>query len=213
MDELRFTLVGDGRFDRALVPILGWVLRECGVTIPIQGSWADLGRLPRPARGLRDRVQAAVGLYRADLLFVHRDAESRPSRERNAEISRAVAAAAKDAAVPPHVPVVPVRMTEAWLLFDERLIRQAAGNPHGTNALALPSSVRWESLPDPKQVLQSALKTASDLNGRRQARLDTAALSHRIADLATDFSALRGLAAFDRLEHDVRAVVGVLGLA
>jgi hypothetical protein len=37
-----------------------------------------------------------------------------------------------------HIPVVPVRMTEAWLLADEFAIRSAPGNPNGTQSLDLP---------------------------------------------------------------------------
>ncbi len=40
--------------------------------------------------------------------------------------------------IPVTVPIVPVTMTEAWLLFDERAIRRAADNPAGENSLQLP---------------------------------------------------------------------------
>lgn len=213
MDELRFTLLGDGSFDRALAPILQWVLREAGVSVPIQAHWADLGRLSRPVRGLANRIAMATTLYPCDLLFIHRDAEARSLEEREQEIGRAIEQARKDgASLAEHVCVVPVRMTEAWLLFDVTLIRYAAGNPFGTVALAVPPRSSWESMANPKQSLHDLLVSASELNARRRSAFDASAASHRIAALANEFSALRGLSAFDRLENAVRAASGGLGL-
>jgi hypothetical protein len=75
MDEIRYTLITDGSSDRALIPILTWVLRERGGVNRIQPEWADLGRLPRPPAALQNRILAAIDLFPCDLLFVHRDAE------------------------------------------------------------------------------------------------------------------------------------------
>lgn len=212
MDDLRFTLIGDGRFDRALVPLLVWLLHDLGVTVPVQPYWADLGRLPKPPRRLNERIVVALDLYPCELLFLHRDAEGRPASERRAEILRAVRAAARAARVPAHVAVVPVRMTEAWLLFDENLIRAAAGNPSGTDPLGLPPRSRWETIADPKQQLHQILLKASGLRGRRRAKFDASSASIRVAELASDFSALRTAKAFQELEASVLAAVKSLGL-
>ena len=48
-----------------------------------------------------------------------------------------------------HVLVIPVRMTEAWLLIDELALRRAAGNPNGRNPLDLPALKDLEALPEP----------------------------------------------------------------
>ncbi len=61
--------------------------------------------------------------------------------------------------------IVPVRMQEPWLLFDEQAIRWAAGNPGGKTALALPRLTQLESLPDPKETLYGLLVTASEHPG------------------------------------------------
>lgn len=58
------------------------------------------------------------------------------------------------------VAAVPVRMIEAWLLFDESAIRLAAGNPNGTTPLGLPGMPRAESVPDPKLLLRDAMLPA-----------------------------------------------------
>ena len=47
MSDLRYTLLADGSSDRALMPILSWLLREHLPHRAIQEEWADLGRFPR----------------------------------------------------------------------------------------------------------------------------------------------------------------------
>ena len=212
MDELRVTLVGDGSFDRALLPIVSWVIRERGVRIPLRPYWADLACLqPRPA-SLTARLASALDLYPCDLLFVHRDAENKTRGEREAEISKALARSGTGQPVP-HVPVIPVRMTEAWLLFDPALIRGAAGNPRGTVPLAMLGGRDWDKIVDPKDVLRAALLEASELGPRRRASFNASEAARLVATRATDFSALRRLAAFRDLETDTLACLETLGVA
>lgn len=210
MKELRITLVGDGTFDQALLPIVNWLLNALDVKLPISPHWADWSRLPRPPRSLADRVGAALDLYPCDVLFVHRDAESKDRRSRVGEIERAIRKLPHGRSAPQHVCVVPVRMTEAWLLSDEAAIRRAAGNPNGTVPLGLPPVARWEQLADPKATLHNALRLASELGTRRLARLDVSEKALRIANLATDFSALRVLPAFREFEAETKTTLAAL---
>lgn len=114
---------------------------------------------------------------------------------------------------PPALCVVPVRMTEAWLLIDEAAIRRAAGNPNGRVELTLPSLRTLENLPDPKQTLNELLRTACELRGRRlaQFRRDEAARRVRVADLVDDFSPLLHLPAFQRLQEETYSLLAAQG--
>jgi len=171
MRELRYTLVSDGSSDRALMPLLTWLLRQhLDENCPIQPAWADLTRLPRRPKGLEERVRAALDLFPCDLLFVHRDAERDPLERRLEEIKTACAALGDAVAL---VRVVPVRIQEAWLLFDEAAMRRAAGNPNGRDPLEIPPLRRLDKLPDPKETLQGLLRDASGLTGRRLKRFST----------------------------------------
>lgn len=164
MDELRYTLLTDGSSDRALIPVLNWILSENGIRCPIQPTWADLEALPpSDKRGLANRIQNSLVYYPCNLLFVHRDAERETRERRVQEINKAVAVLPKESR-PSFVCVVPVRMQEAWLLFDEDAIKSAAGNRRYSDALELPPVHRLEDLPDPKTLLGELLKQASDLN-------------------------------------------------
>jgi hypothetical protein len=136
--------------------------------------------------------------------------EREPLEVRVVEIQSALASITGLSPVPA-VCVVPVRMLEAWLLFDEHAIRLAAGNPNGRLSLTLPPPPRMETLPDPKQVLQNAFLTASGLSGRRRKHFATAQAVRRLGDVITDFSPLRLLSAFDRLEREIQAIVQANG--
>ena len=206
MTDLRFTLVADGPSDQVLLCPLAWLLRQhVTADLSIQPQWADLRPLRERPRGLRARIEAAIDLYPCQMLFVHRDAERQDPASRYQEISQAAEAVAVD--LPPLVPVVPVRMTEAWLLFDEQAVRRAAGNPNGSDPLRVPIP-QPEDLADPKQVLHEALRTASGLSGRRRHKFNVRDAVHRVAEYVEDFAPLRELSAFRSLEEDLARVLG-----
>lgn len=206
MLELRYSLVSDGSSDAALLPILSWLLRESGIECAIQSSLADLRRLPEPPKGLDKRIRLALELYPCDLLFVHRDAERQPLQQRKNEIRSALDSLNVSFALP-WVCVIPVRMTEAWLLFDEAAIRHAAGNRFGRQPLEIPGLMHLEDIPDPKTILHELLRQASGLQGRRLKQFRVTQSALRVSALAADFSPLRQLSAFQALEADLRAVV------
>ncbi len=206
MLELRYSLVSDGSSDAALLPILSWLLHECGVKRAVQPSLADLRRLPHPPTSLENRIRLALELYPCDLLFVHRDAERQPLHQRETEIRSALDAFGSNFA-PPWVCVIPVRMTEAWLLIDEAAIRHAAGNRSGRQPLEIPGLLQLENLPDPKAILHELLRQASGLQGRRLRQFRVTQSALRVSALATDFSSLRQLSAFQVLEADLKDTV------
>ena len=206
MQGLRFTLVADGSSDRALLPILVWLLREHFGSTPIQPEFSDLRRLPNPPKKLVERIDKSIELYPCDLLFVHRDAERESIDKRQKEIRESLGKSAIETV--PVVCVIPVRMQEAWLLIDESALRKAAGNPQGRQPLSLPDPKKLEDLPDPKQILHELLRQASGLRGRRVGRFirDVRSHVHRVAEHIDDFSLLRALTAFQQVEHQVVAL-------
>ena len=208
MSALRFTIVSDGPSDAALLHLLRWLLQANGVDRPIESAWADLRASPRPISALDHKIKAALELYPCDLLFVHRDAEREPHATRVEEIRSAVQRISSDFfAGRPYVCVVPVRMTEAWLLFDEAAIRRAAGNPRSATALCLPAVSKVEDLPDPKAVLKAALLRATDKPLRRLRKFRTSQAVQRLAELIQDYSPLRKATAFQILEQELRIVL------
>lgn len=207
MKGLSYTLLGDGRSDRVLDFPIRWALRSIGVPVE-RGEWADLsGASPKPST-LTDRARIAIELYPADLLFVHRDAENGDFEDRIAEIRDAVATVTSR-----YVAIVPVRMTEAWLLHDVDAIRRASGNPNGKVDLSLPPISKLQKIPNPKLVLEEALLKASELGASRlkKKKKDFPQMRHRVAELIRDFGPLRELPAFMSFVDDLRTAVKALG--
>ena len=200
--NLTYTLLTDGSSDKALVPIINWTLEQIP-NIRINSQYAEVSL--KPSVGLFRRAAAAIKVYECDILLVHRDAETLVMDRRIAEIRSHLTQLNK-----PIVPVVPIRMTEAWLLIDEKAIRTAASNPNGTIELSIPNANRLENIPDPKSLLFEKLKLASELPSGRLRKFRPESCCHRVAELISDFSQLRHLSAFVQFETDLTACVQAL---
>jgi hypothetical protein len=201
MTAVRWALLADGSSDRALAPIIRWAMLEANASLRITEQ-PDF-RVRRGGEGLDQSMRNLVKATRPALLFVHRDAEGEDLSFRRAEIPDIQH---------PLVKIVPVRMTEAWLLIDEHAIRAAAGNPNGSIALNLPDPRRLEALPDPKSVLRDAILLASELaQGRkRKLRRDLGKRVQRVALSIECFAALRELPAFVEFETDLQRALATL---
>lgn len=210
MSQLRYTLLSDGPSNKVLLPIINWLLQIYLPNVAIQDKWADLGRLPKPPPkdNFSERISWSIKLFPCDFLFIHRDAEGEHPDQRVREINEAVQTAQSSGIqVPPTIYIVPVRMLEAWFLFDVSAIRNAAGNPSSTQSLNLPRFVTLENIPDPKEVLYKLLRDASGLHGRRLKSFNPHSAFHRIPGFIEDFGRLRELTAFQRLENDIKQTI------
>jgi hypothetical protein len=98
-------------------------------------------------------------------------------------------------------------MTEAWLMIDLTAIRLAVGNPNGSIPLNLPALNRLERIVDPKQQLESLLRAASELKGRRLESLNTRQAIHLVADHIKDFNPLRRLTSFRSFLNQLEQLV------
>ncbi len=197
MTALRLALLADGPGDRALLPILSWTLRESAPG----ASFFEPDFEVRHG-DLAAEIERVSRTLRPDVLFVHRDAEREPLEARRAEIPSACDGLVR---------VVPVRMTEAWLLIDSKAIRKAAGNPNGRTPIELPRLARLEELPDPKALLRRLLLEASELSQRRRQRFqrDIQRCVHLVAEYTRDFGSLRQLAAFRVFEEELRRALAM----
>lgn len=197
--NLTYTLLTDGSSDKALIPIIDWVFGKFS-GIRLTSQFAEVS--PRQSSGLLNRARAAINVYECDILLVHRDAETIGHEMRIAEIRDRLAEFAN-----PYVPIVPVRMSESWLLIDEQAIRSAASNPNGKVPLDLPSSKRLEDVANPKSMLFEKLRLASELPPNRLRKFKPEQCRHRVAELISDFSPLRNIPAFNQFENDLNRCV------
>lgn len=206
MRVLQYTLVTDGPSDRLLKFPIEWLLERL-TSLDFDGEWANPAIFGKGEK-LAGRLAAALESYPCQLLFVHRDAERGPRELRVAEIENAIRNLSSP---PPAVCVVPVRMTEAWLLIDEQALREASSNPNSQISLKVPALRTLESLPNPKQTLYNLLERASGLNKRRLRRFRKRQARQRLAELIDDYSPLDQLSAFRCFHTDLKQVLANSG--
>ena len=173
-------LLCEGSSDRALVPHLRQLLSHCGAPVVV-GSAIALSTIrdPGPGRGsvLERKIHTILSNEsEIDLLFIHRDADAVGYENRSREIAEALRNLEFETG---HVPVIPVRATEAWILLDDDAIRRVAGNPRGRQPLNLPRPARVEREIDPKRALEIALTTASGHSGNRLKKFRSRFGQHR----------------------------------
>lgn len=188
-------LIGDGPTDEVLSRPLEWtlrILRPSAVIGPIR--FVKRAPLTEP---LDTIVDSAFSKYSPSILVVHRDAEVASHDERVSEIP------IRDGVVP----LVPVRMTEAWFFGSEAAIRKAANNPNGTVPLNLPNGREAERMADPKARWMAAILSASEASGRRLQHLRRDVSVRRVADYIEDYSYLEGFVAYRSFRHALQTVL------
>ncbi|MCO6009681.1 hypothetical protein NE236_32390 [Actinoallomurus purpureus] len=168
--------VSEGTSDLPLADIVETLFVDRGV--PVRLSKPDFTLLRKVPKDVESRLRAGMELLGSpvDVIVVHRDADRDGYDARRAEVFGAMHAAGVQAHA---VLVIPIRMTEAWLLLDEMAIRQVAGNPRGREGLGLPARGKVETCPDPKQVLLLSLLNATGATGRRRERVAKRFTEHR----------------------------------
>ena len=157
----------DGSSDAALVSHIARLLILNGQADPLGNSWPG-------SKPLSDKIREGLRhTGECDLLLVHRDAEgsretgSAGPEKRYEEIEEAIRECGFSGL---WVGIVPVRMTESWLLLDESAIRRIAGRPRSNTPLDLPPQRQIEREPDPKTRLEEALLAAGETSGRKRKR-------------------------------------------
>jgi Domain of unknown function (DUF4276) len=176
-DTMRIAFLGEGSSDNGIAPHIERLAAErrirSSVTVP---DFARLGS--KIGHSVPEKLCALRGFGdEYDLVVVHRDADNAGHEARAAEISQAMSAEWAEIA---HVPAIPVRMLEAWLLLDEQAIRQVSENPNGRMALGLPKLAAIERHADPKALLKETLARASGLSGRRFEQFQRRFPQHRL---------------------------------
>ncbi|MFI7538434.1 hypothetical protein [Streptosporangium sp. NPDC049376] len=161
---LRVLFLGEGSSDGGITTHIRRIATEYGFRVVVTDPLTE--RFPqsrqRTVRSKLETIKEIGGVY--ELVIVHRDADGDGRERRLHEIRQAVEAVMPDT---PFMGAIPIRMTEAWLMLDERNIRQVAGNPNGRMDLGLPKPASVERIPDPKAMLVEKLALASGLSGRR----------------------------------------------
>ena len=200
---MRFLLVCEGATDTPLASHIQRLLDSVGHR-QVDFATSTAGR------ALVDKVRNGLGMApHFDLLFVHRDADNVGPEARHFEIAQAVQEAPFGQ---PWVPIIPVRMTEAWLLLDEFAIRKAVRKPDGKRALTLPDPNVVERRANPREILNAALLDASEMRGRRRVglRQDLPTLLRNLLQNLPVSGPLEQLESWTRFRDDTVAALNLL---
>jgi hypothetical protein len=205
---IRAALLADGPSDLPLAGLVDRLAVRRGAEL--QTTPIDPRGLTRFGTTVAERLTfAANELGPFDLFLVHRDSESADPESRYQEI-----ASATEIQVPPFVvvPIVPQRMTEAWLLLDERAIREVAGRPTGRASLNLPTLQEAERMADPKTRLREALLAAGEPSGRNRQRFARDFGRHRslLLQRLNPQGRVAELQAWRRMERDLMGALEAL---
>lgn len=187
--QISFCIVADGGTDRVLVPIIQWALHRLDPDVEI---------LEPTFSKRHGSLQEFFQNYQAEamLVFVHRDAESSTLDKRLSEF-----ASIERSDV---VPIVPVRMSEAWILFDGTAIAKAADRP--SSQVTAPRVAQLETMLNPKEHLeQLLLEAAGPPTGRRLKDFKRSIVDRRVsvASLISDYSPLEALPAFSHFQNEL----------
>lgn len=159
----RGLFLADGPSDLPLADHLPGLCAAHGIVLDVVAVNSD--RLPTNDHTVAGRLASVLAQDQAfDCAFVHRDAEAQKPELRHQEVRDGATQAGFNR---PIVAVVPIRMTEAWLLLDEQAIREVASRPNGRNQLHLPTPHEVERIANPKARLAETLVAAADVSGRR----------------------------------------------
>ena len=205
--RIHFMLIGEGRSDEGLIPHIERLIIALGAD-EVTGTAPNFGVIPgHHGHSVAEKLRTAIQLEpAANLVIIHRDADSRDPEPRYQEVA---AAAEEYCQERQWVAVIPVQETEAWLLLDEAAIRLVAGKPNGRAPINLPLIGRVEQVADPKEVLEQALVDASELSGRRVAKFRSSLPAKRkqlLEQLAIG-GVLERLPSWTRFRTDLAAVL------
>lgn len=187
--QLTWSVIGDGGTDRLLVPVIQWAIHRLDPNVEILEP-----EFRKRQGSVQEFVDALVS--GAMLIFVHRDSEGSALEARLREFEAVTR--------PNVVPVVPVQMSEARILFDGQAVARAAGDP--SVQVSVPAIADIESIANPKERLDELLLTAAGSpTGRRGKNFKRSIAKRRVsvAEYISDYGPLEKLPAFAEFQKSL----------
>ena len=101
------------------------------------------------------------------------------------------------------VAIVPIQMSEAWMLADSELLLEEIGANDRRRQLNLPRQNQIERKSDPKSLIEEILRITNDSSGRRRSRLTISELYTPISQ-KINLDHLKNLSAFDKFYQNAK---------
>ncbi len=182
--QLRLAVYVEGNSDESFLPALikrtaEWVLGQSGNSVTVDVRDPKVIKLSStPAARDRAILEVARVAHSYHALIVHSDADKRTQskalKERYQPGYNLVLQAKEQDKLCQHLlPIIPVRMIEAWMLVDYEALREVIGTEVKESDLHLPRKAKQvEALPDPKQIFNEVIRRAvADRSMRQRAKI------------------------------------------
>ncbi len=223
MTTLALAIYAEGRTDERFLPIViqrtaEQILSQRGRTsVDVFGPVVLNHDIERTSQGRAERIlEAARRSAGYHALIVHADADyPSPDRATKERIQPGfdLVRRAKESVCHQLLPIIPVQMTEAWMLADPEALQQVIGTSLGAQALGLPAHAHQvESDPNPRQTFSQALQNALAHRPRRRRRIDLGTIYEPLAR-QINLERLGTVAAYQQFVHDMIEVLIALRLA
>lgn len=161
---------------------------------------------------IKETSHLAYEMYSVMSLAVHTDADKDSYEERLANkiepARKELQNLDEDKYCKLLTPVIPVRMMEAWMLADKILFKEEIGTDLSDAELGIERNP--EMMADPKNVIENAIRIATNRLPKRRSRPTIAELYELIGNsISTD--ALMSLSSYQKFKEEVRATFRSLG--
>jgi hypothetical protein len=185
------------------------VIFECNSVIEIY----DPEYLPKPQGGFVSQIKnIALNFSYFHVICIHCDSDN-PSIELvlQKKIHPAIKAVNKiDEACKNLISIIPVQMTEAWLLADLDLLKSKIGTDKSNIELGLPTNIaQIEGYANPKDVISEAIRLAQEHLSKRRRKISISNLYSPVSqEISIDI--LSQLPSFNRFLEEVRKALKYL---
>jgi hypothetical protein len=104
------------------------------------------------------------------------------------------------------VPLVPIQMTEAWMLVNKELLKNKIGTILSDQELGLPARIKQiEGISDPKGLINNAIRIAKNSSTKRRRRNFTISSLYSPISQELEISELEKLSSYKSFKDSVRA--------
>lgn len=224
MKALVLALYAEGRTDERFLPLIirrtaEQIILEQG-KFPVDVSEPIVLRIkePKPPNRAACVLRAACQAKGYHALVVHSDADdSKPERAMAERLQPGFDLVSKEKykACRQLVPIIPIRMTEAWMLADVKALQEVIGTDLDADGMGIPKKAKSvENDADPKKRLENAVRNVEKHHSRRSRRRRRIKLGSLYEPLGESISleSLKPLSAYRRFRNDLEKTLAELNI-
>ncbi|OQX24118.1 MAG: hypothetical protein BWK80_22480 [Desulfobacteraceae bacterium IS3] len=223
MKTVVFALYAEGRTDERFLPIIirrtvqNILIRHGELPVNVAEPTVLKLKKSKPSARAECILKAAEQASGYHALIVHADADDRMADRAMKEriqpgFDLVLKQKDKNKVCRQLAPIIPIRMTEAWMLTDIKALQDVIGTDLDARKMGVPEkSKAVESLSDPKQTLQEAVRNALANRPRRRGRISLASLYEPLAEQIR-LACLESVSAYGQFTADLTNMLTALHL-